>query len=85
VVHNFPGPVSTYVFHLSVPAMVADLLESSLVGYPIETLLFGGSPAPLALIPRAQNVFPTTNMLVSGVLQFYYILRGQFKGVRLTG
>lgn len=45
-----------------VPSMVADLIESSLVGYPIDNLLFGGSPAPDALVPRARNAFPTASM-----------------------
>lgn len=45
--------------------MVADLIESSLVGYPIDNLLFGGSPAPDALVPRARNAFPTASMLVA--------------------
>ncbi|RDB16970.1 2-succinylbenzoate--CoA ligase [Hypsizygus marmoreus] len=45
-----------------VPAMVADLTESSLVGHPLEGLLFGGSPAPDSLVPRARQAFPTAVM-----------------------
>ncbi|KAF9012884.1 acetyl-CoA synthetase-like protein [Hymenopellis radicata] len=41
-----------------VPAMVTDLMDSSLAGYPLETLFFGGAPAPQALIERARSVFP---------------------------
>jgi len=45
-----------------VPTMVSDIVESSLVGYPLEGLLFGGSPAPPSLVPRAQKAFPTAIM-----------------------
>ncbi|KAK2463268.1 hypothetical protein APHAL10511_004923 [Amanita phalloides] len=45
-----------------VPTMVSDIMESSLAGYPLEGLLFGGSPAPPSLVPRAQKVFPTALM-----------------------
>ncbi|TFK75420.1 acetyl-CoA synthetase-like protein [Pluteus cervinus] len=45
-----------------VPAMVADLAESSLVGHPLEGLLFGGSSAPDSLVPRARKAFPTATM-----------------------
>lgn len=48
----------------SVPAMVSDLIESSLVGHPLEGLLFGGSPAPDSLVPRAKKAFPTATMFV---------------------
>ncbi|KAG6919115.1 hypothetical protein DXG01_008922 [Tephrocybe rancida] len=48
--------------YLSVPAMVSDLIESSLAGYALEGLLFGGSPAPDTLVPRAQHAFPTATM-----------------------
>lgn len=50
--------------HGSVPAMVADLTDSSLVGHPLEGLLFGGSPAPDSLVPRARKAFPTAVMCV---------------------
>ncbi|KIL66207.1 hypothetical protein M378DRAFT_10208 [Amanita muscaria Koide BX008] len=46
-----------------VPTMVSDIIESSIVGYPLEGLLFGGSPAPPSLVPRAQNAFPTAIMI----------------------
>ncbi|KAF9012333.1 hypothetical protein BDQ17DRAFT_1343710 [Cyathus striatus] len=46
-----------------VPAMVADLTESSLVGHPLEGLLFGGAPAPDSLVPRARNAFPMATMI----------------------
>lgn len=42
--------------------MVADLAESSLAGYPLEGLLFGGSPTPDSLVGRAQQAFPKANM-----------------------
>lgn len=45
-----------------VPAMVADLLQSSLVGHPIESLLFGGAPAPASLVERVRVKFPGSSM-----------------------
>ncbi|KAJ7783198.1 hypothetical protein B0H16DRAFT_1495863 [Mycena metata] len=45
-----------------VPAMVADLIRSSLVGYPLEGLLFGGSPSPDSLAKRAREAFPSATM-----------------------
>ncbi|KAK0243596.1 hypothetical protein EDD85DRAFT_804503 [Armillaria nabsnona] len=41
-----------------VPAMVSDLMDSSLVGYPLDGLFFGGSPAPEILSSRAREIFP---------------------------
>ena len=52
----------------SVPSMVADLVESSLVGYPLEGLLFGGSPTPDSLVVRASRAFPKASMYVSLIL-----------------
>ncbi|KAJ7462329.1 hypothetical protein B0H11DRAFT_2055212 [Mycena galericulata] len=46
----------------SVPAMVSDLVRSSLVGYPLEGLLFGGSPSPDSLAERARDAFPNATM-----------------------
>ncbi|KAF8062191.1 hypothetical protein FPV67DRAFT_1563616 [Lyophyllum atratum] len=46
-----------------VPSMVSDILDSSLVGYSLDGLLFGGSPAPITLVPRAQEAFPTATMM----------------------
>jgi len=43
--------------------MVSDMMESSIAGYPLEGLLFGGSPAPSSLVPRAQKAFPTATMI----------------------
>ncbi|KAJ7924833.1 hypothetical protein B0H13DRAFT_1976258 [Mycena leptocephala] len=45
-----------------VPAMVSDLVRSSLVGSPLEGLLFGGSPTPDSLAERAREAFPTATM-----------------------
>ncbi|KAF5393503.1 hypothetical protein D9757_000599 [Collybiopsis confluens] len=45
-----------------VPAMVYDLLESSLVGHPLEGLFFGGSPASEVLASQAQAAFPTARL-----------------------
>ncbi|KAJ7647316.1 hypothetical protein FB45DRAFT_893048 [Roridomyces roridus] len=42
-----------------VPAMVSDLVRSSLVGFPLEGLLFGGSPSPDSLAERARAAFPS--------------------------
>ncbi len=48
----------------SVPAMVSDLMDSSLAGYPLEGLFFGGSPAPEILSSRAREVFPAAELYV---------------------
>lgn len=45
-----------------VPAMVSDLVDSSLAGYNLEGLFFGGSPAPEILTDRARQVFPAAQM-----------------------
>ncbi|KAJ3865458.1 hypothetical protein EV359DRAFT_38801 [Lentinula novae-zelandiae] len=45
-----------------VPAMVSDLLDSSLVGHPLEGLFFGGSPASELLASQAQVAFPTARL-----------------------
>ncbi|KAJ3748750.1 hypothetical protein DFH05DRAFT_1391333 [Lentinula detonsa] len=45
-----------------VPAMVSDLLDSSLVGHPLEGLFFGGSPASELLASQAQTAFPTARL-----------------------
>ncbi|KAL1748754.1 hypothetical protein HDZ31DRAFT_28730 [Schizophyllum fasciatum] len=45
-----------------VPAMVADLLNSPSAGYPIESLLFGGAPAPASLVDRVLATFPGSSM-----------------------
>lgn len=42
--------------------MVTDLTLSSLVGHPLEGLLFGGAPAPDTLVSRARDAFPTATM-----------------------
>lgn len=41
---------------------VSDLLETSLVGYPLEGLFFGGSAAPELLALQAQAAFPTARL-----------------------
>jgi len=46
-----------------VPAMVTDLTLSTLVGHPLEGLLFGGAPAPDSLVARARTAFPTATMM----------------------
>jgi acyl-CoA synthetase (AMP-forming)/AMP-acid ligase II len=43
-----------------VPSMVADLTESSVAGFPLDGLIFGGSPAPNQLPERAKRAFPGT-------------------------
>lgn len=45
-----------------VPSMVTDLTLSTLVGHPLEGLLFGGSPAPDSLVARARTAFPKATM-----------------------
>ena len=44
----------------AVPSMVSEMIESSLAGYPLESLLFGGSAAPDQLPGEAKKVFPNT-------------------------
>ncbi|CAA7257483.1 unnamed protein product [Cyclocybe aegerita] len=46
-----------------VPSMVTDLTLSSLVGHPLEGLLFGGAPAPDSLVRRARDAFPSATMI----------------------
>lgn len=43
--------------------MVSDLIESSLVGFSLDSLMFGGAPAPSLLAERAGQAFPSTMML----------------------
>lgn len=62
---NLPGYILIYMRYRRVPSMVADLTESSLAGYPLEGLLFGGSPTPDSLVGRAQKAFPKATMYVS--------------------
>ncbi|KAF4563305.1 hypothetical protein EYR36_003746 [Pleurotus pulmonarius] len=45
-----------------VPTMVSDLTESSLVGHPLDALIFGGASAPSALPSKARRSFPTAIM-----------------------
>ncbi|KAF7433422.1 hypothetical protein PC9H_005374 [Pleurotus ostreatus] len=45
-----------------VPSMVSDLTESSLPGYPLDALLFGGAPAPDQLAAQARRAFPSAIM-----------------------
>jgi hypothetical protein len=45
-----------------VPSMVTDLTLSTLVGHPLEGLLFGGAPAPDSLVARAREAFPNATM-----------------------
>lgn len=42
--------------------MVLDLIESSLAGFALDSLTFGGAPAPEILSARAGKVFPTAMM-----------------------
>lgn len=39
--------------------MALDLMETSIAGYPLETLSFGGAPAPDILPKKAGQVFPS--------------------------
>lgn len=45
--------------------MVSDLIDSSLAGYRLEGLFFGGSPAPEILTERARQVFPGAQLYVT--------------------
>lgn len=42
--------------------MVSDLTESSAAGHPLDSLLFGGAPAPARLAEKARQAFPTAVM-----------------------
>ncbi|KAG6811895.1 hypothetical protein H0H92_005353 [Tricholoma furcatifolium] len=60
--------VEDAITYNSVPAMVADLVESSLAGYSLDGLLFGGSPAPDSLVPKARKAFPTAIILLAKII-----------------
>ncbi|KAF8165363.1 hypothetical protein B0H34DRAFT_688919 [Crassisporium funariophilum] len=45
-----------------VPSMVADLTDSLNHGHLLESLMFGGAPAPDSLAKRARQAFPTATM-----------------------
>ncbi|KAF8076364.1 hypothetical protein FPV67DRAFT_1471446 [Lyophyllum atratum] len=45
-----------------VPSMVSDLTDSSLKGFPLDSLMFGGASAPDLLAVRAGKAFPTATM-----------------------
>lgn len=40
--------------------MALDLMDSSLAGFPIETVSFGGAPAPDVITKKAGQIFPGT-------------------------
>ena len=52
----------TYWAALRVPSMVADLIDRAAAGdgIDIDTLLFGGAPAPQVLPDKAKKTFRTT-------------------------
>lgn len=56
----------------SVPSMVSDLVDSSGKGYPLDTLTYGGAPAPDNLPLRVKRSFPTANASVLAALGFFY-------------
>lgn len=57
----------------SVPSMVADLTEMiSSSAFSLESLMFGGAPAPDSLPLRARQAFPTAVMLVSSSFTVVY-------------
>ena len=47
---------------LSVPSMVTEIVDSSLAGYPLDSLLSGGSAAQDQLPGKAKKAFPNTMM-----------------------
>ena len=59
------APANLRLTRSSVPAMVSDLMDSSLAGYSLEGLFFGGSPAPDVLTTRAKQVFPKAQLCVA--------------------
>lgn len=69
---------SSYLF-VSVPAMVADLIDSSLAGHPLEGLLFGGSPTPDSLVGRARKAFPKAMMYVVSAYKFPFLIFGSLR------
>ncbi|KAL0949958.1 hypothetical protein HGRIS_009978 [Hohenbuehelia grisea] len=75
-----------------VPSMVSDLSESSLAGFPLDSLLFGGAPAPDQLAARARQAFPgammsqgyglsETNSIAVGVAGEDYVARPASTGL----
>jgi len=50
--------------------MSADLIESELAGYSLESLTFGGAPAADVLTTRARAAFPTVTLFV-----FIFVLK----------
>ncbi|PFH52707.1 hypothetical protein AMATHDRAFT_73844 [Amanita thiersii Skay4041] len=45
-----------------VPSMVSDLTHVAKGGLPLDSLMFGGAPAPDLLISQARKAFPASNM-----------------------
>jgi acyl-CoA synthetase (AMP-forming)/AMP-acid ligase II len=64
---------SSFLF-TRVPSMVADLIDSSLAGHPLEGLLFGGSPTPDSLVGRARKAFPKATMYVVPTHNFLILI-----------
>ncbi|CAK5275654.1 unnamed protein product [Mycena citricolor] len=46
-----------------VPTMAVELVESDLVGYPLEAISFGGAPTPHLFPARARSVFANVNLI----------------------
>lgn len=68
---------SSHQYEFSVPSMVSDLTDSAGAGLSLDSLMFGGAPAPGLLPARAGRTFPTTMMsvgLTSGENMTYYDL-----------
>ncbi|KAI0080886.1 long-chain-fatty-acid-CoA ligase [Panus rudis PR-1116 ss-1] len=62
-----------------IPMIVSDLVESKLAGYPLDTLLFGGSPAHDQLPSKGKRAFP------SAVFQAYGMTETNSIAVALAG
>jgi hypothetical protein len=53
--------------------MALDLMDSSLAGFPLESVSFGGAPAPDMLTKQAGRVFPSATLHVPNFLALYFL------------
>lgn len=51
-----------------VPSMAADLIESALKGYDLDSLTWGGAPAASIFTTRARRAFPNVTLFVLSFL-----------------
>ncbi|KAJ6573029.1 hypothetical protein DFH09DRAFT_1152220 [Mycena vulgaris] len=63
-----------------VPSMTADLIESELKGYPLESMGHGGASAAAVLTERAHAAFPNTMLFFCLFSLFYICFIRSFRG-----